>query len=120
MLAKISATTSAFGFAPEIRIHADHVRAQFGHDGLGVVDQRFVVVERDHAHLIRREPEREVADSLHPHDDLPFRPAFFEIRQRLLCLIERKHLVNHRSDAPRFEKFANLRKLAAVWMHEQK
>jgi hypothetical protein len=52
----------------EIRIHAHHVRAQFtrdssefGHDGFGVVDQRFVVVERDVAHLIRREPEREVA-----------------------------------------------------------
>ncbi len=24
----------------EIRIHTDHVRAPFGHDGLGVVDQR--------------------------------------------------------------------------------
>ena len=45
----------------EIRIHAHHVRAEFGHDGLGVVDQGFVVVERDDAHLIRREPEREVA-----------------------------------------------------------
>lgn len=45
----------------EIRIHANHVRAEFGHDGLGVVDQRFVVVEGDNAHLIRREPEREVA-----------------------------------------------------------
>jgi hypothetical protein len=45
----------------EIRIHAHHVRAEFGHDGLGVIDQRFVVVERDDAHLIRREPEREVA-----------------------------------------------------------
>ena len=52
----------------EIRIHAHHVRAQFtrdssefGHDGLGVVDQRFVIVERNDAHLIRREPEREVA-----------------------------------------------------------
>ena len=52
----------------EIRIHAHHVRAQFtrdssefGHDGLGVVDQRFVAAERDDAHLVRREPEREVA-----------------------------------------------------------
>ena len=45
----------------EIRVHAHHVRAQFGHDGLGIVDQCFVVVERDDAHLIRREPEREVA-----------------------------------------------------------
>ena len=35
--------------------------SEFGHDGLGVIDQRFVVVERDDAHLIRREPEREVA-----------------------------------------------------------
>jgi RNA polymerase sigma factor (sigma-70 family) len=113
ILAKISAMTSAFGFAPcgppwwrrtltapvplcgiapaddqhrvdaqlfrvgnlrlerrcaEIRIHAHHVRAQFtrdssefGHDGLGVIDQCLVVVKCDHAHLIRREPEREVA-----------------------------------------------------------
>ena len=45
----------------EIGIHPHHVRAEFVHDGLGVVDQRFVVVERDDAHLIRREPEREVA-----------------------------------------------------------
>ena len=45
----------------EIRVHADHVRTQLGHYGLGVVDQCFVVVERDDAHLIRREPEREVA-----------------------------------------------------------
>ena len=49
----------------EIRIRAHHVRAQFGHDGLGVGDQRFVVVERDDAHLIRREPEREVARAFH-------------------------------------------------------
>ena len=45
----------------EIGIHTHHVGAEFGHDGLGVVDQRFVVVERDDTHLIRREPEREVA-----------------------------------------------------------
>ena len=45
----------------EIGFHPHHVRAEFGHDGLGVVDQRLVVVERDDAHLIRREPEREVA-----------------------------------------------------------
>ncbi len=45
----------------EIRIHAHHVRAQFVHDGLGVVDQRFVVVERDDPRLIRREAELEVA-----------------------------------------------------------
>ena len=45
----------------EIRVHADHVRAEFVHDGLGVVNQRRVVVECDDAHLIRRKPEREVA-----------------------------------------------------------
>ena len=45
----------------EIGIHAHHVRAEFVHDGLGVVNQRRVVVECDDAHLIRREPEREVA-----------------------------------------------------------
>ena len=45
----------------EIGIHAHHVCAEFVHDGLGVIYQRRVVVERDDAHLIRREPEREVA-----------------------------------------------------------
>ena len=45
----------------EIRIHAHHVRAKFGHDGFGIVDQRRIVVERDDAHLVGREPEREVA-----------------------------------------------------------
>jgi hypothetical protein len=45
----------------EVRIHVHHVRTQFGHDGLGVGDQRFVVIERDDAHLIRREPEREAS-----------------------------------------------------------
>jgi hypothetical protein len=53
------------------------------------------------------------------HHDLPFGPAFFEIRKRLLRLIERKHLVNYRSDAPRFEEFANLCELPTIWMHEQ-
>ena len=56
--------------------------------------------------------------SLHLHDDLSFGPAFFEIRQRFLGLIERKHLVNHRLDAPRLKEFANLCELATVWMHE--
>lgn len=52
----------------EIRIHANHVRAEsardsslFGRDGPDIVDQRVVVVERDAAHLIRREPQREIA-----------------------------------------------------------
>jgi hypothetical protein len=45
----------------EIRVHAHHVRAPFGHDGFGEVDQRVVVIERDDAHLFRREPEREIA-----------------------------------------------------------
>ena len=45
----------------EIGIHAHHVRAQFVHDGLGVINQRRVVIKRDDAHLVGREPEREVA-----------------------------------------------------------
>ena len=53
-------------------------------------------------------------DSLDLHNDLSLDPAFFEICQRLLRLIERKHLVNHRTDAPRFEKFADLCELAAI------
>jgi hypothetical protein len=45
----------------EVGFHADHVRAEFVHEGLGVVKQRRVVVERDDAHLVEREREQEVA-----------------------------------------------------------
>jgi len=37
------------------------IGAEFIYDGLGVIDQRCVVVERDDADLVGREPEREVA-----------------------------------------------------------
>ena len=40
---------------------ADEVGAQFLHDGLGVVHQRLVLADGQHAHLLGREPEREVA-----------------------------------------------------------
>lgn len=53
------------------------------------------------------------------HNDLPFGPALFEIRKRLLRLIERKYLINYGSDAPRLEKLADFCKLTAVWIHEQ-
>ena len=33
----------------EVGVHADHVRTEFVHDGLGVINQRRVVVERDDA-----------------------------------------------------------------------
>jgi hypothetical protein len=33
------------------------------------------------------------------HNDLPFGPALFEMRKRFLGLVERKYLINHRSDA---------------------
>jgi hypothetical protein len=36
----------------EIRIRADLIGAEFVQDGLGVVNQRHVVVERDDAHLM--------------------------------------------------------------------
>jgi hypothetical protein len=53
------------------------------------------------------------------HNDLPLGPALFEICQRILRLIEWKHLVNQRPDAPRLEQFTDLRELLAVWMREQ-
>ena len=53
------------------------------------------------------------------YNDLPLRPAFFEIRQRLLRLIEREYLVNHRSDVLRLEQFTDLCELPTVWTHEQ-
>jgi hypothetical protein len=34
-------------------------------------------------------------------------------------LIERKHSVDHCSDAPRLEEFTDLGKLLTVWTHEQ-
>jgi len=52
-------------------------------------------------------------NSLHLHNDLPLRPAFFEIHQCLLRLIERKYLVNYRPDAARLEQFTDLGELPA-------
>ena len=48
-------------FVAEIGFDADHVGAQFAHDGLGVVHQRLFLADGQHAHLLRREPEREIA-----------------------------------------------------------
>ena len=67
---------------------------------------------------LKSESAHTTTDSRHPHNDLPFGPALFEIRKCFLGLIERKHLVNHRLDAPRLKEFANLSELATVWMHE--
>jgi hypothetical protein len=44
-----------------IALSADHVRAEFGHNGIGVVHQRFVAADGEDADLFGREPEREVA-----------------------------------------------------------
>ena len=46
-------------------------------------------------------------DSLHLDDDFSFGATIFEIGKRLLRLIERKCLVDHGSDGPRLEKFAD-------------
>ena len=54
------------------------------------------------------------------HNDLPFGPALFEIRKRLLHLTEWKYLVDHGTDDSHLKKLADLCELAAVWMHEQK
>ena len=42
-------------------------------------------------------------DSPDLHNDLALGPTFSEIRQRLLRLIERKYVVDHRPDGPRLE-----------------
>src|SRR5581483_11762495 len=52
------------------------------------------------------------------HHDLAFGSTLFEIGQRLLRLIERKYLINYRTDDLCLEKLANLGELAAVWMHK--
>ena len=44
-----------------IALGADHARAEFLDDGLGVIDQRLLVADREDADLFGREPEREVA-----------------------------------------------------------
>ena len=55
----------------------------------------------------------------HLDNDLALGSTLLEIRKRLLGLLERKDLVDHRPDAPRLEKLADLCELAAVWVHEQ-
>ena len=65
----MSTPTSHFGFAPGgppwWSVEHCLTRTMFARSsaamGLGEIDQCFVVVERDDAHLIRREPERESA-----------------------------------------------------------
>ena len=49
------------GFVAEVGDYADHVGAEFGHDGLGVVQERFFLAQADYAHLLGREPEGEIA-----------------------------------------------------------
>ena len=51
------------GRGAEVGFHPEDVGAKFVHDGLGVINQRRVVVERDDAHVIGREPEPEVQSS---------------------------------------------------------
>src|SRR6185295_16639002 len=55
----------------------------------------------------------------HLDNDLPLGSTLLEICERFLCLLEWKHLVYHRPDAPRHEKLADLRELPAVRMHKQ-
>ena len=47
--------------AARVELGADHVGAQFGLNGAGVFDERGFVADGEDAHLIGREPEREVA-----------------------------------------------------------
>src|SRR5581483_6066619 len=58
------------------------------------------------------------ASSPHLDNDLTPGSALLEIRKRLLDLFERKYPVDHRPDAPRLEKLADVGELAAVRMHE--
>src|SRR6266498_33593 len=75
---------------------------------------------RDHDRNFAVERRCEDVSDTHPHNDLPLRPPVFEICQRLLRLIERKHLVNHWPDALGLEQFTDLCELLTVWMHKQK
>ena len=43
-----------------IGVRADEIRAEFGHDGFGVVHKRLVIANGEDAHLLGREPEREI------------------------------------------------------------
>ena len=60
-------------------LHSHHVRAQLGHDGLGVDDQCLVVIDRDDAHRIRR-----VLDSLEFGDEFA-QPIFTWPSDRPTC-----------------------------------
>jgi hypothetical protein len=57
--------------------------------------------------------------SPHLDNDFPLGSTLLKIRKRLLRLFERKYLVDHRPNAPRFKKLADLCELTTVWVHEQ-
>ena len=44
----------------KIGFHADEIGAEFLYDGFGVVHQRLFLADGQHAHLLGREPEREL------------------------------------------------------------
>src|SRR4051812_30625513 len=66
----------------------------------------------------RAERARPHWPSPHLHDNLALGAPLFEIRKRRLRLFERKYSVDHRPDAPRLEKLADLGELPTVGMDE--
>src|SRR5205814_509660 len=56
----------------------------------------------------------------HLHDDLALGAPLGQVCQRILCLLERKHLVDHGPDALRLEELADFGELVAIGTHEEK
>lgn len=55
-----------------------------------------------------------------PHDDLTLGAPLDQVFKRFLRLLEREYLIDHRTNAFRFEEYANFRELGAIRAHEEK
>ncbi|MNW18754.1 hypothetical protein D3C71_2184410 [compost metagenome] len=55
----------------------------------------------------------------HLDHDLALGSSLGKVLKRILCFLERKHLVDHWLDALGFEKFADLGELSAVGKDEE-
>jgi len=68
--------------------------------------------------LLTRSRHEDSTPLLHLDNDLPLGSTLLKICKSLLRLIERKYLVDHRPNAPRLEKFTDLRELVTVRSYE--
>ncbi|KDP84666.1 hypothetical protein CF70_018115 [Cupriavidus sp. SK-3] len=57
--------------------------------------------------------------STDPHDDFTLGAPQGQVFKHFLRLLEREYLIDHRTNAFRFEEYANFRELGAIWAHEE-